>query len=930
MHDSGTRMRAPVAEPCSAGVRLVCGLRPEAAFQLVFSWWERQRRLQGEPFLVVPAHSDVLEWTTRLASREGALFGGPCVGTFDDLVRALCGGETAGVSLFGRLLLTFAAGEDLWGRADSIIGRIPQVVPAVAQVLGELDELGLPPEQIVQGIDRWASRAGSAPARAIARELRDLYLAYSELGRNLGLSSEAQRVSLRGGRPGEGRAAAGECICRPTLCLGFTTFTPVQRQLLEGIAQRAPVVIELPWDGTPSTRFLDEEVRLWERAGAEVQCPAAVADGVNGVPVSTEVRLLQSSGRRGELETVGAETVELLRQGLAPSEVLIVARRPAVWVRLVREVLGSYQIPVAIEAPLPLSATGLGRAVTQALAEREAETCLSPEGIVQIAEESAPRFLSGVAADVYVAAQEVRALQAVRKAARELDLVHSVRPSLLQKPRQIVDFLRRCPVGLPVGLADEVLVAGAARVRLRRPRVTFMLGLVDGEFPERGDQMPFLPAPLRRDCNQSAGFPLLREEPEGLDDLAFQLAFRSATEVVYLSQRLVDDEGGALFPSPYLDTARSSREGGLRPWARRTLADVLFPPEHAPSRREYLRSCAAGAQGTFTPSTRPAGARAARPARRGVELREPRALHYVADQVGHTAGEIEQFADCPLRWFFQSVVGVTTPLEDGDPRYLGLVTHEVLAQLYSLLRERRLLPLTAELLPAANAAMEEVMEAAVASTVSLPSRSDGARADDPAGVLLRARVRNLVRAVLEFEVNRAAGVASVTTEQGLPRDGVDLGDGLVVRGRIDRVDELGGGLGLLVIDYKTGWLRFSQNWAEDGALQVPLYMLALAAVYPHRRVIGGGYLALKEREFHGVVREGGSEDLAGAIGGRCRFLGEGEYLAFLESCRLKAAAHVRSMQAGRYERPDRGRCPRYCSFRLLCRQGTGYGRTSWR
>ena len=63
------------------------------------------------------------------------------------------------------------------------------------------------------------------------------------------------------------------------------------------------------------------------------------------------------------------------------------------------------------------------------------------------------------------------------------------------------------------------------------------------------------------------------------------------------------------------------------------------------------------------------------------------------------------------------------------------------------------------------------------------------------------------------------------THLGLPA--LDLGEGLRLRGRIDRVDVTPGGAQAVVYDYKGRNAPAAAKWTEQGNVQVALYMRAV-------------------------------------------------------------------------------------------------------
>ena len=73
-------------------------------------------------------------------------------------------------------------------------------------------------------------------------------------------------------------------------------------------------------------------------------------------------------------------------------------------------------------------------------------------------------------------------------------------------------------------------------------------------------------------------------------------------------------------------------------------------------------------------------------------------------------------------------------------------------------------------------------------------------------------------------------------EGGLPA--LDLGEGVMLRGRIDRIDVLPGGEAAVVYDYKGARVTPGARWIEDGKIQLALYMRAAERLLG-LRVVGG-------------------------------------------------------------------------------------------
>jgi RecB family exonuclease len=148
--------------------------------------------------------------------------------------------------------------------------------------------------------------------------------------------------------------------------------------------------------------------------------------------------------------------------------------------------------------------------------------------------------------------------------------------------------------------------------------------------------------------------------------------------------------------------------------------------------------------------------------------------------------------------------------------------------------------------------------------------------------------------------------------------------GLRLKGRMDRL-EVGPDGSLFLVDYKSGRDVRGPRFAKDGALQLPLYLLALQALRPGA-VVGGAYYPLAGGRPRGMVRETGAEYLGSWAPSTARVNEEtfhGELDACLELAR-QAAAGIRGGVVP--ASPRAGRCPPWCRLQPVCRgplQGGG-------
>ena len=77
--------------------------------------------------------------------------------------------------------------------------------------------------------------------------------------------------------------------------------------------------------------------------------------GAERRPPNGAVRLLEAGGERAEAEIVGAEVLELMRDGIAAEDIAVLVRGPGT-ASLFAQVLGTYGIPVAWSRQVPLGA----------------------------------------------------------------------------------------------------------------------------------------------------------------------------------------------------------------------------------------------------------------------------------------------------------------------------------------------------------------------------------------------------------------------------------------------------------------------------------------------------------------------------------------------------------------------------------------------
>jgi len=479
---------------------------------------------------------------------------------------------------------------------------------------------------------------------------------------------------------------------------------------------------------------------------------------------------------------------------------------------------------------------------------------------------------------------------------------------------ELLELLPELPVAAAPGPADSddpgaVLLADPISVRARRFRVVFVCGLQEGEFPRAGRLQPFLSDERRRELASASGLVLrAREDALAAERYLFYSAVSRATERVYLAYRSSDEEGNLALPSPFIaDVAELLWPTWSQRRRRRLLSDVVWGPGEAPTERERERGLAAA----LAPRTgEPPG-----PARMlGVDA---------LAQVRHTrvvsAGALERYGDCPVRWLVESQLSPRRLAPDDEPLVRGSLIHELLERLLAELGEA----VSEQSLPRALAILGRELG-------QLGGRAWALGAGAPPVVragALRA-IEAALRRYLEHEAATSEGWRPVALERrfGFDEEGslppLALGDGpepVLVRGAIDRIDVDRAGRAL-VRDYKSGAPRAdwpAARWKPDRRVQVALYMLVVREL-EQLDVIAGNYQPLRGDDLRarGVFSDEVG-DVAGFHAGDMRSREElDQELADAAARAVELAARLR---AGDVE-PCPSTCSRDgCAYPAICR-----------
>ncbi len=830
--------------------------------------------------LVVPTVADARLYERELAG-AGALLGGSVL-TFAGLAREVAyragyAGRRLSALQRERVLTRAVAGARL-----SVLERSAQgagFAAATGTLVAELERSLVTPQRFAQALTAWA------PDDPYAHELGSLYLGYARELERLGRVDE----DLYAWRALDAlRAEPGLWGSDAVFFYGFDDLHALQRDAVETLARVVGVEVTVSLTYEPGRDALSARAEavaeLTPLAARVLELPAldeyyepgsrvalhALERGLfepagERLDPGRAVRLLESGGERAEAELVAAEVLELLRAGVPAEEIVVCHRSPAQVAALFERVFADAGIGLASVRRVPFGHTVLGRGLlalarcawlesagaadllaylrTPGVLERtevadRLEATLRRGGLWRFADArerlgwrleeidelrrdplgalegqarrifALPRQRSAAVLDS-AEALDARALSVLVRALAELEDVGERLPA--PELLAVLEALE-VPAGEPAR-PGAVLLSEPLAIRARRFRAVFVCGLQEGAFPRPGTPDPFLPDERRRELAAATGLFLgQREDALSRERYLFYACVSRATEQVVLSYRSSDEEGNLALPSPFIaDVGELFDEGWLARRRTRLLADVTWPAEDAPTERELARAAAA--------VSAPAGGEPPGPR---YELTEA-ALGLVRHSRLVSAGALEMYADCPVRWLVERELAPERFDPESDPLTRGNYMHAILEQLLARLGG----PVTRAALPDAERILSELV-------TELPAPAAAGRGAAVREAALQSIVADL-RRYLEHEAATGSGWSQAGLELrfGFDEDGdalpaLALGDDVLMRGVIDRVDIDGAGHAI-VRDYKSGRSRPqhpSARWSVDRQLQVALYMLA--------------------------------------------------------------------------------------------------------
>jgi ATP-dependent helicase/DNAse subunit B len=586
--------------------------------------------LDRGPVLVVPNMDDVFAFESELCA-EGAVLGGSAM-TFGALFRAVAsaagalpGWELTPAQRLRAVSVAIAKRRRSLGPLRRSAAR-PGFAIAFERLLDELQAAGIDPEEVGSG-------AETLESSAYLSDIESLCAGYAEV------RSELERDDSHGvARDAIALLREDDAFwaARPVFLYGFDDLTGNQLALIEALAASSEVTLALPYEKGRSALEARAELleRLRSRVGVAEETltepdPANTANpllfhlerGFGSPGAATEppgggLALLRSAGERGEAEAVATEVARLIAGGADPAEIAIVLRDPARRGPLIASVLESYGVAVALEARLPVSATGAGGGLIALLeaefGSRRASDLLrflrgpsgAPPGRVDWFElilrqrrvqgaaealelwkgederlpfdlervrEAAARSPAELSAEVgrLAATMASRPLHSrgdgprpgrgdgleLRAAAAIADALAELSDfgELAPKPEELASLLRGIEFRVWSGPVEgRVRIADPYRLRAARFKHVFVASLQDGEFPRRDRGGD----PFLSDGQRESLGLERRRDAEAEERYLFYASISLASESLFLSYRDSDEDGAAEARSPFIDDVR--------------------------------------------------------------------------------------------------------------------------------------------------------------------------------------------------------------------------------------------------------------------------------------------------------------------------------------------------------------------------------------
>lgn len=502
----------------------------------------------------------------------------------------------------------------------------------------------------------------------------------------------------------------------------------------------------------------------------------------------------------------------------------------------------------------------------------------------------------------------------------------------------LADGIRVVSVRLPSArYRDCVRILDPHRVLNQRFDVVFMCSLLESRFPSPGREEPFLSDRVRGEL-KAKGLNINSNQSR-LDEerFLFHRALTRARKRVYLCHPYCDREGKQQVRSLFVDEALE-KLGPLPEGqhCRRTIAEVAYSTGQAPVAGEALLAlCLEAGRRRPAKGQLPAAARknllaAAREAGLadglehcldidaavpGAPFSHPEVMALFGEKITFSPSQLEAYAGCPYKYFISYHLQPAEMSLDTFHLDRGSLAHAVLKNFFTQIKSHAYLG-------EADAKQLEFLRQEMRRLVSEEVRGYGLGTGAETALVEFTLSRFLV-AVVDREAAIRGSFRPDRFEVSFGREGdpagpLNLGDDLLLAGKIDRVDRCPDDSSAIVIDYKmSGKVTSWDKYEEKRKLQLPLYTLALAQL--GYRPVGGEYYALMADKRRGFYLDDSRE-----LFGTRKLKGDDliareDFERLLEDTRARALELARGIRSANFSASDDGDVCKYCDFEGICR-----------
>ncbi|MBI1977379.1 MAG: exodeoxyribonuclease V subunit gamma [Candidatus Omnitrophica bacterium] len=494
------------------------------------------------------------------------------------------------------------------------------------------------------------------------------------------------------------------------------------------------------------------------------------------------------------------------------------------------------------------------------------------------------------------------------------------------------DFIRELLALMEVDLysvhsrdKNRIQIYNVSLARQKEYKVVFLAGLLEKQFPVQIREDPIFSDLERRTLNEHGEVLKERLPRQALERFLFYMAVTRASEHLILTYPRFNLEGKEALPSFYVDEVRALFKGEIAV-KEQPITDILPSWDEVAIREEAENHVVFGLWGRWdhredrvslalynhlitVPRFQSLIQRLLEPIE-GMIIDERIKPSFLPKKGMWSPTPIEEYAECPYRYFSNRVLQLESQAEGVDIRRRGTILHDTLEDFFRWKGERKRPPRFEEAVAHALQRLRELWQ-------EEPLQGDRYYKIE----LERKKMEEWIVQILKVELLEGkppiAGLIPRYFEYEF-RDLVLKGvrRTMVFRGKIDRIDLDPHERFALVIDYKTGKPFQFHSLANGTALQLPLYLIAV------REKLGllplGGHLyslaTAKSSGFHhrDHLKQAGVSTRKGVS------LDEKEFESCLERSVSFAERFVEAIE--QIKIPVRPRdCVPYCPYSAVCR-----------